>query len=279
MSWSSRSRVAWTSALRLVPVLACTLALGVPAPARALDAEQAAALADRHFRQLFGFDALEAFEVVKGDTSSRFVTARRWRDGRAEIVVDVIRPRELAKLAMLMLHHTDRSPDLFVYFPDDPDVPRAWHRRIRRFYGTAFGVQGPFDLFPLGELRPTAPGELRYRATGEVEIEGERCVLVEGRPAHRGLPFDRLELALSAKSGFALRTRVFAAGREMRRVLISPADLRDYHGRLLPARRRVVVLPRGQVTEIRLHNFLEAPELPDRLFRRQALHAQRFPHF
>ena len=253
---------AWLAALLLVAAS--------PSPARALEGLELAGLGDGHFARLYGFDALEAYETRKGPASARYVVMRRWEGGSAEVLIDVQEPAPFAKWAVLMLQRGQRSDDMFVYIPQ--------FRRVLRINPVL--LQQPiFELITLGELRPIAPGELAYRALGEEQIEGEDCVLVEGRPRHRGLGFQRVELAISKASGFSLRTVYFVRGRELRRTLISPRDIRSVGGRRLPVRRRILLPGDELPTVLELLNVLVDATLPERLFTHHALRAQNFPSF
>ena len=238
----------------------------VPTPADARE------LGEGWFRQLQGFDALEAYEARAGGRRAEFVVARRWHEGRAQIVVDVRKPRAFAKIALLFLQNRDRSDDFFIYWP--------FLRRVRRM--TAAKLEGgllPFGRYvTLADVRPVLPGELDYRRLPDTEVEGEPCYVVEGRPAGRWLGFDSMELALSKRTGVALRTETHR-GKEVRRVLVSPKDVRLFEGRYLPMRRRLEVSPSGLTAEVILRNLMIDPPLPDHLFSKQSLLTQRFPSF
>jgi hypothetical protein len=253
----------------VVRALVCGV-LTAAAPALAFDEQRLAAQGDRHFAQLAGFDAIEAYEVSKGSASASFVVMRRWSGSGAEVLIDVHEPASLERLAILITQNDDRSDDLFAYFP-------AWRRVLRL---NARLAQAPiFDLISLADVRPIAPGELEYSRLDDEEVGGELCTVLEGRPTHRGLGFERVELALSRESGFSLRTRFFRSGREIRRVLIAPKDLRRYGDRLLPARRRILFDPEGEPLQVELRNIQTNPALPARLFSHHNLMTQRFPSF
>ncbi len=249
--------------------LVCAVVAGA-APALAFDERRLAAQGDRHFAQLSGFDAVEAYEVSKGSASASFVVMRRWSGSGAEVLIDVHEPASLERLAILITQNDDRSDDLFAYFP-------AW-RRVLRLNPRL--LQAPiFELISLADVRPIAPGELEYSRLEDEEVAGELCTVLEGRPTHKGLGFERVELVLSRESGFSLRTSFFRSGREIRRVLIAPEDLRRYGQRLLPARRRILFDPDGEPVRVELRNVRINPALPARLFSHHNLMTQRFPSF
>jgi hypothetical protein len=257
--------------VRLASLLLAVSLLAASGPGRPVEPTDAASLAEAHFKRMFGFDGLEAYESRRGPARTTFAVARRWDEGRAKILIDIHTPDSFSKWALLILHNHAGSDDMFVYVPI--------LKRVRRFAAIQMERQVLFDVLPLGELRPIVPGELEYTRIADTEVEREPCLVVEGRPRHRGLGFDHVELALSPTHGVALRTRYFVGKREIRRVLISPDDIRDWGGRLLPVRRRIVTPPGSEVTELILHNLLADLELPANLFSTHNLRVQRFPSF
>ncbi len=260
-------------------VVAAAALLGAPGPACALEASEVAALAERHYRLLYGFSALEAYQAQRGGESSEFVVARRWRENGVDVVVDVIRPEAAEKLAFLFLQHLGRPDDFFGYVPVGiVSSAGGAGRRVKRLEASYQENDLQFIYTPLRELRPFLPGELEYAYTGDLEIEDERCHLIRGQP-NRETQLSGIELAISPRYGVSLRTRFFRDGREVRRVLVSPADIRVEQGRVLLTKRRLMSTAPGKETVLVLRNFLLDPELPDRLFSAQTLRTQRFPSF
>ena len=257
-----------------IPFVAALLVFNLVLPiasVRALEASDPSALAEAYFEQLYGFNALEAYESFRGPAHAVFAVARRWTRGSAKILIDVQAPDSFSKWALLMFHNRERSDDLFAYVP-------AW-RRVHRLSAIDLELQGLFPLLPLGEFRPIAPGELEYTQLPDALVEGEVCQVVEGRPRHRGLGFDRMELAISPKSGLALRTLVFKGANVIRRIMVAPEDIQQYGDRLLPVRRRITSPPDEGVTELVLRNLMLDPLLPNSLFTPHSLRKQRFPGF
>ena len=256
---------------RYVAAVALLVGLQAPPQVRAYDDVDPRVLAETYFQRLHGFDALESYESRRGPARTSFGVARRWSQGRARILIDIQTPRAFDKWALLLRHNFDRSDDLFAYVPQ--------LRSVRRLTALQLEAMVIFELLPLGEFRPIVPGELAYVRLPDAEVEGHPCVVIEGRPRHVGIPFDRVELALSPESGLALRTRYFRGETEIRRVLVSPEDVRDYEGRLLPGRRRILMPPDPGVTVVRLLKVMSDPILPERLFTKHGLRVQRFPGF
>jgi hypothetical protein len=259
---------------------------GAAAPVWALDADSPTALGELHFARLQGFDAVEAYELRQGGRlRASFAVARRWRGNQAELFIKFQTPRAASRVAVLLRHSGSRSDDLFVYLPG----AGSGGGRVYRATAILPEEQVISGLLPLGELRPIGPGELEFTRLPDREVQGERCSVVAGRPRHRGLGFDRVELAISPKSGVALESRYFVGSRETRRTLIAPEDFGNFGERSLPVRRRLFPGTRASdapggaepepVAELLLRNLMLDPELPERLFSVHNLRMQHFPGF
>lgn len=161
-----------------------------------------------------------------------------------------------------MVVEVDGPPHAGSLSPEDPWTPSI--RRNVRSHTTRSG---------------RALGELAYRWLGEEQVDGVSCYLLQGRPEQRDLGFDRVELAISAQDGRALRTRCFRRGREFRRVSSSATDFGEFDGRRLPERRRIESPPGRPPLVLELGNAVVEPPLPDSLFTRKSLIVQRFPSF
>ncbi len=259
---------------------------GAAAPASALDADTATALGELHFARLQGFDALETYELRQGGRlRASFAVARRWRGNEADLFIRFQTPRAASRVAVLLRHRGSRSDDLFVY------LPGAGSGGGRVYRATAILPEERVlsGLLPLGELRPIGPGELEYARLPDRQVQGERCTVIAGRPRHRGLGFDRVELTISPRNSVALESRYYVGSRETRRTLISPDDFENFGERTLPVRRRLFrgtppgAAPGGAepepVAELLLRNLMLDPELPDRLFSVHNLRTQHFPGF
>jgi hypothetical protein len=253
--------------------LLVSLVLGVTAPPAPEERSTAADVAEAWFKQVHGFNAFEAYEGRLGERRAQFVVARRWKDGRAQVLVDVRSPRSLAKVAFLMLQNRDRSDDYFVYYPQLRKVLRITAAEL----DTSVAPIG--RLMTLGDMRPVLPGELIHTALPDEEVEGEPCRVVESRPTGRRLGYDRMVLAISQTTGVALRTQFYRGDREVRRIRVSPGDVQRFDDRYLPVRRRIQFFGDGTTADLILRNLMIDPPLPDQLFSKQSLITQRFPSF
>ncbi len=255
---------------------------GVPASDDAVPEgpQSARALAEGWFHQHQGFDAVEAYEARHGAVRIEFAIARKWVNGTAKVLLDFNKPEALEGLMLLFLQQRDRSDDLFVYL--SPRLfPPAIARRIRRLHvgQLDLGLPAAARFVQIGDFRPFLPGELQHTRAADLEIEGELCHMVESRPVKAGrFPFDRLELAISRRTGVALRTRHYRGEQLIREVYVSPKDVAEFDGRWLPLRQQIRV-PGQPALELTLKNMDVELPLPARLFSPRNLIAQKFPSF
>jgi hypothetical protein len=246
----------------------------------------AEALASRWYDQLLGFDALEAYAATSGTERLGFSIARKWYDGRIRMVMKVEEPRAIDELAFLLYQNPDRADDYFVYLTPQlfdagaVEMATGPGGKVRRLQMPGLDYEVPMTGggFPIGELRGFLPGELSWRRLPDEVVFQERCAVIEGRPARHGFRFDRLQLALSERTGVSLRSLYFQKGEVVRTVLARPRDVGERQGRFLPIRRQIM----GKGTrefELVLRNLVIDPALPDRLFTTHRLRYQRFPRF
>lgn len=252
-----------------------------PPPAAAAPGENTvspAELAEAYFDEAERFDAFLTYEARRGPARALFNVARRWRDGRAELLFDIREPAAFSKWALLMRQSRSGSDDLFAYIPDG-GTGFGVSRRVRRLSATHLANEAFFALVALADYRPVARGELAYEAAPDETVAGTPCRVVVGRPSHRALGFERVELAFATETRLLVESRFFRRGREFRRLSVAPGEHHDYDGRRIPRLRIAKGWADDGQTEIELISVLATPELPDGLFSHLNLRVQHFPEF
>jgi hypothetical protein len=243
------------------------------AAARSAAGSEAAEIARRALGR--DFSGLEAWRIRAEATGAAFLIARRTVDGRAQVAIDVVEPPQFRNHRMLLLQNEDRSDDLF-WIPNHAGPRTKW--RIERL--PAIDLTSRLPQLPgnvaLLDVRPFRADELDHARVGEETIGGELCDVISSTPT--GKPaFDRLEQAVSRRTGVALRRSWFRGDREFRRDLVAPGDVEQHEGRWLAMRTRIESPPGRSPTELTLERLRETSELPDRLFQHRALLTRRFP--
>jgi hypothetical protein len=236
----------------------------------------ATALADAYFDEAERFDGFRTYEVKRGPASALFTIAQRWRDGLAELIVDIREPEAFSKWALLLQQNRGGSDDLFAYIDKTGSI---LDRGVRRFAAAQIERHAFFDLLAVGDYRPTPRGELVYEAGADERLDGVPCHLVIATTPKPYLGFDRVELAFAADTGLLLESRFMQGDRETRRLTTAPGDFKDVGGRRLPFRRIAHSWADDGETEILLQRVVETPDLPDGLFSHLNLRVQHFPQF
>ena len=265
--------------------LACALLLvacaGLPDPetlvppgATRIGAERAGQLARSWLDRLHGFDALEAYALRKDGRRVVIAVARRWRGDDVQVLIDFILPDALDEVMVRLTHRRDGPDETLAYLPQFGRLLRLPSPRL------SYPIPLLEAEIPIGELRPFLRGELVHEIGWEAEVEGEPCWVVVSRPVSRSrFAFDRLELALSRRTGAAVRTRYWRRSRVLQQVSASPLPVESHGGRELPGHRVITSSRVEGPAEIVLLRIERDPELPDALFEDENLVEQLFPEF
>lgn len=242
---------------------------------------------DRWFAQTFGFDALEAYELVGFPTRVGFGLARKWEGAEVKLLTYVVEPRALDELGHLIFVRPGRAPEILRYNTPQLYGLRRGERslfiprigQVVRVPGFSPGVGGP-DPYAIAGLvsLPPLSADFVHRTLGVEEIDGEACVLVESRPRKPSRWLTSVRRALSERTGAALRTNFHRGEHEVFRVDVRTDQVELYGERWLPTRRRISS-DGVDVAELVLRNQLADTEIPDDLFTIRSLEAHRYPSF
>ena len=258
---------------RLALPLALALTLAAPLAHAVTSDPEPASLAEAYFDEADRFDALLTYEIKRGPVNAVFTLSRRWRDGEAELLFDVREPTQFGDWALLVRQNRGAADDLFAY------LGSLTGRRVRRLSATVLEREAVYSMLALADFRPTARGELEYRAAPDEIVADTPCRVVVAVPRSHALGFDRLELAFAADTGLLLESRFFRGEREFRRLSTTASDFADFEGHRLPVRRTARSWADSGETELVLRHALPTADLPDELFSHKNLVAQRFPEF
>jgi hypothetical protein len=163
--------------MRLGPGVVTALLLALPAaPAAAQDARQVmeeaqrrAEAASQHYEGM-----LQVIDSKGKVTDKRWVFDRLGSHGLSKSVLVFVQPAEVKGVALLIINHTDRASDQWMWTPAIQRERRiALQDRSTRFFGTDFSFE---DL----EERDT--GQYDYSMIGNETVEGAGCWKIEARP-------------------------------------------------------------------------------------------------
>ena len=108
------------------------------------------------------------------------VADKRWRSERAgsagnsKVVLRFTAPAEVKGVALLIVNHTDRASDQWMWTPAiGRDRRIALQDRSTRFFGTDFSFE---------DLEERDVDQFNYKLLGQEDVDGARCWRIEARP-------------------------------------------------------------------------------------------------
>jgi hypothetical protein len=289
MNGSSVARLAAVALLALpLPARAQTDRAQTDAPAAATEAAKPAdaaepapeALAQAWFDQLYGADSIAIWRSEWAGGELVYGVARRWHLGQPEIFVHIFAPRAYDELNFLLREREDARSELLYY-----RTPKLFPGGAKAARVMPTSVPAPLERMPfaqglpaLVDVKPPVASDFAFTRLPDASVAKRPCRVLEGRPRSAELGFDRVRLSLARETGVALETAWYSADTLLRRVLVDPADVRDYDGRMLPA--RISVEQPGNETQVYALSSLRIdPVFPDVLFTTQNLKLGRFPSY
>lgn len=241
----------------------------------------AEALARAWMEQRFGGDAIEIWRTSWAGQDMAYGVARRWKSGRAEVLLRVLQPRRWEEMGFLMRQLPERGLQIVYY--RSPEMFPAGRKaaRVMPIAKPDLIERLPFvpGLPVIGTVYPAPLDELAFRHLPDEEVFGESCRVIEGRAKQPQETWDSFVALLSRKTGVSLDTQWRRRDRLVRRVTAAPQDVRDYGGgRFLPER-IVVEVPGQSNQEFRMMQLMLDVALPDQLFKDVNLKTGRFPSY
>jgi outer membrane lipoprotein-sorting protein len=165
-----------TAALRTITVCASLIAGLECTPVSAQDARQivqeAQKRTDASSQRYEG--TLQVFDARGKTTDKRWEFMRLGSHGRSKAVLRFTAPAEVKGMALLVINHTDRASDQWMWTPAIQRERRiALQDRSTRFFGTDFSFE---------DLEERDVDQFDYRLLGTEPLDGVACWKIESRP-------------------------------------------------------------------------------------------------
>ncbi len=278
----ARSSAAWLAALAFLAATPLARAESVPEPVSEPAVAEPApeALAQAWFDQLHGGASAGVWRTEWAGGEIVFGVARRWEDARPEVFVHIFTPRVYDELNFLLREREDARVELLYY-----RTPKLFPggRKTARVMPTS--VPAPLERLPfaeglpaVGDVLPSRAADYTFPRLPDARLANRAGRVIEGRPKAADLGFDVVRFTLARESGVALETAWFKSGELARRVVVEPADVRDFEGRMLPTRISVE-RPANDTQVFSISPLRIDPVFPDLQFTTQNLKLGRFPSF
>jgi hypothetical protein len=117
---------------------------------------------------------LEVFNPNGRNSAKRWVYQRKGNSGESKALLRFVEPPEVKGVALLILNHTDRASDQWMWLPElQRDRRVALQDRSTRFFGTDFSYE---------DLEERDVNQNDYRLLGEEAVRGQLCWKIESTP-------------------------------------------------------------------------------------------------
>ena len=166
----SRRIIEWQVALALCAAIAVPVTAAAQEARQVMEeAQRRAEAASQHYEGM-----LQVIDSKGKVTDKRWVFDRLGSHGLSKSVLVFVQPAEVKGVALLIINHTDRASDQWMWTPAIQRERRiALQDRSTRFFGTDFSFE---DL----EERDT--GQYDYSMIADETVEGASCWKIEARP-------------------------------------------------------------------------------------------------
>ena len=158
------------------PVAACLLIAGLACAAFPQDARQIIAESENRTRS----KSQEYEGTLEVIGASNKVSIKRWEYrrigsyGASKAILRFTAPAEVKGVALLIVNHTDRASDQWMWTPAiERDRRIAAQDRSTRFFGTDFSFE---------DLEERDVGQFEYKLLGDDTIDGAACWKIESKP-------------------------------------------------------------------------------------------------
>jgi hypothetical protein len=251
-------------AQRLLDVAAAGLVLlaSVGAPAAAASQPAPQALLTRAWESLYTGDFVQVLALTSRTRTGRAMerklqVVRKQSATPGKALVRFLEPAEIRGTSLLVLERDDRDDDLFVYLPAVGRSRRITSaQRSDAFFGTNLTYE---DLEPKRASDFTASFADRRRDQGCVWLE------IHPRPGVAS-QYDRILSCIEEARAVVFRTEYYVGGRLLKQLEGDPESVREFGGRQLVGRARLVTSSSGFETELVIESYDRSAAIPDELF-------------
>ncbi len=244
--------------------VAAALVLSAPAPARAQDARQIVAEAQKR-TQAKSEQYQGLLQVIKANGrvyEKSWVFSRIGSHGNSRSVLRFTAPAEVKGVALLVVNHPDRASDQWMWTPAIARDRRiALQDRSARFFDTDFSFE---------DLEERDVDQYDYRLLGDDVVDGAACWKIEARPKESKSSQYTLSRVWIRKDNYAFALiENDSKGQAVRRLKYQ--DLKNVSGIWTALRLEMTDLRRNSRTILRLDKLEYNVPMRDEDFTLQAL--------
>jgi hypothetical protein len=245
-----------------VPVAGLVLAAWVAAFPAAATQPDPQALLGRAWESLYAGDFVEVLALTSRARTGRamerkvqIVRKQSALPGRA--LVRFLAPAEIRGTSLLVLERDDRDDDVFVYLPAVDRSRRITSaQRSDAFFGTNLTYE---------DLEPKRTSDFTARFADRPRDRDCAWLEIQPRPGVAS-QYDRVLSCIEEARAVVLRAEYYVGGRLHKRLEGDPESVRQFGGRPLVGRARLVTISNGFATDLVIESYDVEAELPDELF-------------
>lgn len=233
----------------------------LPVGAQAQDPSQ---LLSRAFANLYADDYVQTLELTTRASGMRPLTrtlqiTRKQSERPGKALVRFLEPFDVRRTSVLILENEDANDDLYVYLPALRMTRRiSAAQRADRFFGTDLSYE---------DVEPKRADDYETRLLAEDASPAEPCVRVELRPADGfESTYERMVSCIEAERAVIHWTEFFRHGRQVKRLAIDLASVREIAGRHIPFLMTMQSLRTGSETLVRTLEYDLTGDIPENLF-------------
>ncbi len=248
--------------LLLVPALSAASSTAIADNARQI-VEEAQKRSDAQSQRYEGL--LQVFDAKGKVSDKRWTFERLGSSGRSKAVLRFTAPAEVKGVALLVVNHSDRASDQWMWTPAiERDRRIALQDRSTRFFGTDFSFE---------DLEERDVNQFDYALLGDDAVDGAACWKIESTPRQTKSSQYTRSIVWIRKDNYAFaRIENYVKEQVVRRLDYS--DIRQVQGIWTARVMEMADLKRGSRTRLTLDKLEYNVALKDEDFTLQAIRRQ-----
>jgi Outer membrane lipoprotein-sorting protein len=199
-------------------------------------------------------------------SKKQWASMRLGSSGSSKTIIRFTAPAEVKGVALLVINHSDRSSDQWMWTPAlNRDRRIALQDRSTRFFGTDFSFE---------DLEERDVDQYEFRLTGEEAVDGAPCWRIEARPRQGKTSQYTLSRIWIRKDNYVpAQYENLVKDQVARRLRLS--DIRNVQGIWTPGLREMLDLRRNSRTILRIEKLEYNVPMRDDDFTVQALRREQ----
>ncbi len=233
-------------------------------PLSIAESDDARALLQQSFDNLYGSDSIQSISLTSGYSNGRGMSYELevFRKHSIEPKRSLIRfsePDDVRGTSILVIENNNRSDDIYVYVPALRTTRRIGNfQKADSFFGTDISYE---------DLEPKRHENYLVSAAGVDAVGDVKCKKIETRPKPGfESAYDRVVSCIDPTRAVTLWTEFYKKGRLYKRLDVSVESIRAVGTSHIPHYARVQSEVRNSRTEVTINSYIPEAAISDRIF-------------